>query len=232
MSKRDTFIGEMLVEQNVLSAEQMQTLLKERADQGGTLIELLLSKQAVGERELWEAVSGELDIRFEEKIDSKDVDTTLVGEIPISFAKANSVLPLRETPDGVEVACANPFDLGALDAVQALLGRPVVPIVVPSTAIIDAINAVYERKGGSDELGDKDTQEEEELTDLIDAEDEAPIIRWVNSLFFEAVGHRQKMSLERDTELGEQSVDASLQRFVAGKQIHHHMCRHELESQG
>lgn len=220
MSNRDTFIGEMLVEQNVLSSEQMQALLKERADQGGTLIDLLLSKQTVGEKQLWEAVSGELDIKFEEKIDAKEVDTTLVAEIPISFAKANSVLPLRETSEGVEVACANPFDLGALDAVQALLGRPIVPMVVPSAAILDAINAVYERKGGSDELGDKDTRDEEELTDLIDAEDEAPIIRWVNSLFFEAVKRRASdihiEPLERDVGV-RYRVDGVLQKAKTAK---------------
>jgi general secretion pathway protein E len=191
VSKRDTFIGEMLVQKGVLSEEQLQVLLKERADQSvGTFIDHLLIKQIVGEKQLWEAIGGDLEIRFEEKIVPAEVDTELVGAIPISFAKANSVLPLRESADGVEVACANPFDLGALDAVQALLGRPLVPVVVPSAQILDAINAVYERKGGSDELGDKDTADEEALIDLIDAEDEAPIIRWVNSLFFEAVKRR------------------------------------------
>ncbi len=190
MSKRDTFIGEMLVSQELISADQLQALLKERADTGATLVDLLLSKKELEERELWEAVSDEMDLHFEEKITVDEVDGDLVSKIPISFAKANSVLPLRETPDGIEVACANPFDLGAVDAVQAILGRPVVPVVVPSSAILDAINSVYERKGGSDELGDKETTEEEELTDLIDAEDEAPIIRWVNSLFFEAVKRR------------------------------------------
>ncbi len=190
MTKRDTFIGEILVEQELITSDQMNELLDERASSGGSLIDMLIAKGLVGEQKLWEAVSREMDLHFQEKIKIDEVDTDLVVQIPISFAKANSVLPLCETPDGVEVACANPFDLGALDAVQALLGSPVVPVVVPGEAILDAINNVYERRGDSDELGDKEGAEEEELTDLIDAEDEAPIIRWVNTLFFEAVKRR------------------------------------------
>ena len=97
---------------------------------------------------------------------------------------------MAQSADGVKIACANPFELGALDAVQAIVGRPVVPVIVPGDAILDAINKVYERRSDSDDLGDKETADEEELTDLIDVEDEAPIIRWVNTLFFEAVKRR------------------------------------------
>ena len=220
MTKRDTFIGEILVDRELLSPEQLDALLAERAEKGGSLAELLITKEILGEKQLWEAVSDEMDIQFEEKIKSDDVDTDLVAEIPISFAKANSVLPLSETSDGIAVACANPFDLGALDAVQAILKRPVVPVVVPGSAILDAINSVYERKGDSDELGDKEGAEEEELTDLIDAEDEAPIIRWVNSLFFEAVKQRASdihiEPLERDVGV-RYRVDGVLQEIKTAK---------------
>ncbi len=220
MTKRDTFIGEILVERELLSSEQLGTLLEERADKGGSLTELLISKEILEEKQLLGAVSEEMDLRFVEKVKADEVDTELVSEIPISFAKANRVLPLSETSDGIEVACANPFDLGALDAVQAILKRPVVPVVMPGEAILDAINNVYERKGDSDELGDKEGAEEEELTDLIDAEDEAPIIRWVNTLFFEAVKRRASdihiEPLERDVGV-RYRVDGVLQEVKTAK---------------
>jgi general secretion pathway protein E len=64
------------------------------------------------------------------------------------------------------------------------------PVVVPPTQISDAINELYERTGAGDELADKEEQREEDLTDILDLTDEAPIIRWVNSLFFQAVRQR------------------------------------------
>ncbi len=189
-AKRDTFIGEILVERDVVSSETLNEMLAKRAEKGGSLVDLLVSTESVEESKIWTAVAEEMDLSYLEKIPVEEVDSELVGEIPISFAKANRLLPLKDVADGVTVACANPFELGALDAVQAILRRPVVPVVASGDAILDAINKVYERRSDSDELGEKEGVEEEELTDLIDVEDEAPIIRWVNTLFFEAVKRR------------------------------------------
>ena len=138
MTKRDTFIGEILVDRNLLSFDQLSALLEERADKGGTLSDLLISKEIMEEKQLLEAISHEMDFPFEEKIKADDVDTELVSEIPISFAKANSVLPLSETPDGIAVACANPFDLGALDAVQATRSLSAIPRFSASRGFIRA----------------------------------------------------------------------------------------------
>jgi general secretion pathway protein E len=188
--RRDTFIGEILVDREVVSAEKLDEALKTRASKGGSLVETLLSSNAVDEKKLWAVVAEEMDLEFKEKIRADEVDMDLFAKVPVSFAKSNRILPLSEVGGDVRVACGNPFDLGALDVVQALLGKPVVPVVVPRDAIVEAINEVYERKTDGDELGDKEHSSEEELTDLIDAEDEAPIIRWVNSLFFEAIKRR------------------------------------------
>ncbi|MDJ0763742.1 MAG: type II secretion system ATPase GspE [Myxococcota bacterium] len=187
---RDTFIGEILVERDIISPDRMDGLLALKAEKGGSFVELLLSSEAVNEKQLWTAVAEAMDIAYLDPIPVADLDPSLIAELPISFAKSNRVLPINEGVDGVKVACTSPFDLGALDAVQAILGRPVVPQIASGEAILDAINTVYERRAGQDELGEKEGVEEEELTDLIDVEDEAPIIRWVNTLFFEAVKRR------------------------------------------
>ncbi len=199
---RDTFIGEMLVDQDIISSEKLHELLTERAARGGSLLDLVLAGGDVDESKLWKAVAQEMDLEYFEKIPLDSIDGGLLKKIPISFAKSNRLVPLSEEPEGVRVACANPFELGALDAIQAIVGRPVVPVVAAADAILEAINEVYERSTEGDELGDKETADEEELTDLIDADDEAPIIRWVNSLFFEAVKRRASdihiESLERE----------------------------------
>jgi general secretion pathway protein E len=201
-ASRDTFIGEILVEQNIVPADVMNRMLEERAEKGGSLVDRLIATDAVDEKTLWRAVADAFDLAFKEKVPVDDVDPSLVARVPISFAKSNLVLPLAEDEDGVQVACADPFDLSPLDAIQAIVGRPVVPVVVPGEAVLDGINKVYERRGAEDELGEKEGAEEEELTDLIDVEDEAPIIRWVNTLFFEAVKRRASdihiEPLERD----------------------------------
>ena len=72
-----------------------------------------------------------------------------------------------------------------------LLAEPVEPVVASATKITDHINKTYSRMRGSHELeasAKKDENEgedefgaqAEELVDMLDANDEAPIIRWVN----------------------------------------------------
>jgi general secretion pathway protein E len=86
-----------------------------------------------------------------------------------------------------------------IDDLRALFGRPITPIVVPASAILDGINAAYDSAQGSAEavMGDIEAteldavaHELEEPRDLLDADDEAPIIRLVNSLLFQAVKDR------------------------------------------
>ena len=93
------------------------------------------------------------------------------------------------------VATADPLDVWALDDLRGQLGADVQPILHPSTKIIDLINQVYGKKhdtGGNLGQGEDDEVggEGEELVDILDVTDEAPIIRWVNSLLFNAVKER------------------------------------------
>ncbi len=150
----------------------------------------MISAEILKSEQIWETVAKRLGLPFIAEIKPDDVDIELISDIPIVFAKNNKVLPISVTPAGVKVACADPFDLGAIDTVQSLLGQPVVAVVTPAEVIVNVINAVYERSGKDEDLEGEGSAEEEELTDLIDAEDEAPIIRWVNNLFFEAVRRR------------------------------------------
>src|SRR5512146_1492271 len=72
---------------------------------------------------------------------------------------------------------------------------PVEPVVASMAKIVDHINKTYSRlRGGAeleegvkkDEDDDSAEYQSEELVDMLDANDEAPIIRWVNSLMFQA----------------------------------------------
>ena len=189
-SPRDNFVGEILVNAGVLNSSQLNDALIVVATKSDSLLDYLLGEKIVTEIQARGAIAARMGLSFMETIRPDEVAPHLIENLPIVFAKNNRVLPLQETVTGVRVACADPFDLGALDAVQAILGRPVESVVAPGEVIVEAINSVYERSGKDEDLGGTGAAEEEELTDLIDAEDEAPIIRWVNNLFFEAVRRR------------------------------------------
>ncbi len=87
---------------------------------------------------------------------------------------------------------ADPLDIAAQDDVRAIFGKPVDLTVAPTTTILDAINSFFERLNTAAEDLEKENEDEaDELTDIIDqSEDDAKIIRWVNSLFAEASKRR------------------------------------------
>ncbi|RYF09174.1 MAG: type II secretion system protein GspE, partial [Deltaproteobacteria bacterium] len=121
----------------------------------------------------------------------------LITLVPINFAKQYRLLPLQRLDNGaVRVACADPLNLGPLDDLSALCQAPLHIELTPAEAVVDAINRAYDRGTAhaaaameemSEENLDSFAQDFEEAADLLDAEDEAPIIRLVNSLISQSV---------------------------------------------
>jgi general secretion pathway protein E len=139
------------------------------------------------------------ELSFAAGVEPAEVDAELLGRLPMQFARRNAVLPLRREDGELVVATADPRALGPLDDLRVLYGSPVRPLVVPAAALADAINRAYDLASGSaaDLMGDLDEErldliatELEEPRDLLETDDEAPIIRLVNSLLFQAVKDR------------------------------------------
>jgi general secretion pathway protein E len=114
----------------------------------------------------------------------------LLAALPMTWARRHLVLPLAQDERGVEVAIADPGALDALDDVRFLYRAPVRPLLVPAPALREAITRAYDAATGSAQ----DTIEAiEEVTavdeplDLLEAGDDAPVIRLVNALLFQAV---------------------------------------------
>ena len=195
-------IGEILVVQGVVSQEKIAEALAVQAERGGRLGEVLISLKACSEEQVLKALAAQLELPYQMRLAPDEISPELVKLVPINFAKQARLMPLRVETDGdahALVAVADPLDSSALDSVRLLLGASISPVLVPSQAILDCINSVYDRAAneaeqlvGDLEAGDLDmvAHELEEPQDLLDSSDEAPIIRLVNSLLFRAAKER------------------------------------------
>ncbi|HEY6477780.1 MAG TPA: type II secretion system ATPase GspE [Polyangia bacterium] len=192
-------IGELLLELKrgdaAFTPAVVEQALATQATEGGRLGEILVKARAVTEEEVLQALGKQLGIAYSAELKVDEVDTDLATGIPIGFAKQHRLLAVRREGDTAMVAMADPLEMGALDDLRNQLGAEVQPILVPSQRILEVINDVYGRKhdkGG--DLGEKGEEEDEggseELVDILEITDEAPIIRWVNSLMFNAVKER------------------------------------------
>jgi len=194
-------IGQILLEAKPasgpgLTAELLQQGLEVQAAEGGLLGEILVRMRAVTEEQVQQALGKQLGIVYRAELKPDEVDLELITHVPIGFAKQHRLLAIRKENDIVTVAVADPLEVGALDDLRAQLGAEIEPVLVPPQKIIEVINEVYGRKQdkggdlGSEEENEDEMGSAEELVDILEITDEAPIIRWVNSLLFNAVKER------------------------------------------
>jgi general secretion pathway protein E len=194
-------LGEILVALAKLDpAVLAEALRAQGTEESGRIGELLVQRKAIGEEDVARALAAQLDLSFASRISVEQVDVELARAMPINFAKQARILPLRRAGGSVVVAVADPLDTTALDHARMLVGAPLLPVVASAGAIVDAINAVYDRALNEAEqlVGEMEAQDDldsvahqlEEPQDLLEADDEAPIIRLVNSLLFRAAKER------------------------------------------
>ncbi len=183
-------IVEHLLRAGILMPDALEKAQALHAEQGGRLTQLLISTDAVNEDDVLAATAAQLGLPVQRDIDIETVETDLIADLPINFAKQHKVLPLRRNGNHVVVAIADPLDTPALDDIRTLLQAQISPVVMPRAAIVKTINSVYDRRNTDEDLKGEDEIDDDQLPDLIDVDDDAPIIRWVNSLFFNAARER------------------------------------------
>ncbi|KAF0219752.1 MAG: proteinral secretion pathway protein [Geobacteraceae bacterium] len=146
-----------------------------------------------------QAIAARLGLPFQEEIDDSRIDTALLSRLPLAFVRANLLLPLREEEERLVVAVGDPANLLALDELRGLFGLPPAPVVVPRPVLMDAINRLYSRLSGSAQEVVEELEGEDLSTiatelsvpkDLLELTDEAPVIRLLNSIIFQAVKER------------------------------------------
>ncbi len=192
-------LGQILLQQTSLTEVQLQEALELQKEKPQKLGEILVRRlKYLKEEDIYRALSVQLQFPYEESLVAIEADEELIKKIPINFAKKHEVIPIRKEDDSIVVATSNPLNTFALDDLSLLLGVKVIPHLALPGEILDAINRAYgKRSEGAEEMMnhleeslDEAALEITEPEDLLDVTEEAPIIRLVNSLLFQAVKER------------------------------------------
>ncbi|MES2504053.1 MAG: type II secretion system ATPase GspE [Myxococcota bacterium] len=197
-------LGEVVKALFGVTEGQLTHALTLQKEKGARLGEMLVTSKVLTNVQLAKALAIQSDLPFIESIDVEQIDPDLLRPIPITFAKQNRILPIGLTPqDHIRLACFDPFDMGAYDELRLLYGKELDLEIAAPELIINSINKSYDRLIRQAETAVAELEEssdteslkgglEDEVVDLLDIEgdDEAPIIRLVNSLISQAVKDR------------------------------------------
>lgn len=197
-------LTELLIDNKLITQEQLEEALKLQKDRGGSLGRILIELKFIKEAELMSSLSEGLGFPL---IDLKRVklDLELVKTIPADIARRYQIIPVSRMADTVTLAMADPLNIFAIDHVGSLTGYKINPIISSIQDITQAIDSAYpDNTGGviddlvkeisntSIELVKESEEAQFNDQELNRAGFQAPAIKLVNMILEEGV--RKKSS--------------------------------------
>jgi MSHA biogenesis protein MshE len=184
-------LGEILVNQKLLSEDQLGLALQDQKRTGRKLGRVFVESGFVTEEQISSALAKQLDIPY---INLKFYNTNpdIVRLLPETQARRFRALVLEERRGSLLVGLSDPTDLFAYDEISRLVKRNIELAVVNETEVLAAIDRIYRR---TDEITDFARELEQDLGDaFVDfgalaanpGLEEAPIVKLLQSVFDDA----------------------------------------------
>lgn len=186
-------IGEYLVKNAGLSQRDLDEVLREQRESSRKVGEILVEKNLLKPEDVAKALSIQLGIPYVEDLKPNDIDPKVVEGLTIQYCREHKLLPIFRTPNTpARVAVSDPFNYEPLDALRLVFGTDIELVLTTPAKLDEAVNRVFERsenliQGLEEEAADYDVDLSETVDLLESGDDEAPVIRFVNSLMFRAV---------------------------------------------
>ena len=184
-------LGEVLMQQKLLSEEQLQQALADQKRTGRKLGRVFVESGFVTEEQISGALARQLDIPYL-NLKFYNINADLVRLLPETAARRFRALVLEDRKETMLVGVSDPTDLFAYDEIARLLKKGVELAVVNETEVLAAIDRIYRRTGEITGLA------REVEADLGDASidfgalaanpglEEAPIVKLLQSVFDDA----------------------------------------------
>ncbi|MFW5442930.1 MAG: GspE/PulE family protein [Methylococcaceae bacterium] len=189
--KKKIRIGDLLVQNRIITHEQLMSALAEQKKSGRKLGRTLIDLNFINETDLLNFLSRQLQIPFID-IAQHTLDENIVSRLPESLARRFRVILLEDNEHDVFLAMADPTDLMGLDELTRILKKRIRQAVVREGDLLQVIDRSYKNTG---EISNLAEQLHEELSDNdFDFESlntstevaEAPVVKLLQSIFEDA----------------------------------------------
>lgn len=137
-------LGEILIEEGVLDETRLRAALIEQQRWGGPLGRMLVEMRLVEEHLLVAALSRQLHVPTID-LDAIEVPQALIDLVPGDLAEQHSVMPFAQQMKFLDLAMADPTQLGIVDELQIRTRLNVRPYLAGPRAIERALSRYYGR---------------------------------------------------------------------------------------
>src|SRR5437870_3131123 len=186
-------LGEILVEEGLISHEQLERALLEQSRTDQLLGRILIDLKMVRESDLMAALAKQIGFRFVDLTDYQ-IDGGAAMLIPDQVARRYRALPIGYEENKLLVAMADPANLFALDDIRTITGMEVQPVVATAADIEGAIRKYSRMDESVQQMASEASATAEhdlkELEQAAAAVEEGPIVKMVNLLITQAITDR------------------------------------------
>ena len=140
-------LGEMLVEAGVLAEQSLRMALSEQRRWGGTLGRILIDMKLLSEAELVGTLGKQLSLPTID-LDTIDIHPTVLELVPGEVAEQHSIIPFAQPMKFLDVAMAEPTNLGVIDELRIRTQLNIRPYLAGPKMLERALAKHYRRGFG------------------------------------------------------------------------------------
>jgi type IV pilus assembly protein PilB len=202
-------IADALVEDGLLSSQQIEELLDQQKKEGARLIKLILDKAYVSEQDLAVSMGRVLNVP-PINLARINVPVEIIELLPRDTLHNHKVIPVSRLENKLFLAMADPLNVLALDDVKRITKLEIAPLIASEKSLVDKLTAIDSAKSGTMEDIIQDAQKLQEASDeeantveaikvgneevnldqLAASSEEAPVIKLANLIVLQAIKDR------------------------------------------
>jgi type IV pilus assembly protein PilB len=185
-------LGQILLEQGLLTDEQLDRALEEHRNTPKSLGRTLIDLGFIHERDLVRALAEQVGLEFVDLTDYH-IDPGATALLPEALCRRYRAIPIGERDGKLLVAMSDPANVYALDDIRAMTNREVQPVVATAN---DVEQAIQKFSGSGDQVealaseAAEAIDEDTEISGIESALEDAPIVKLVTAIMTQAVSDR------------------------------------------
>ncbi len=193
-------LGELLIEEGLITKEQLEEALAEAKKTGEPLGQVLIDLGYITPQDLGKVLQKQFNVSYE-SLERLKFDPAVKDIIPEDIVREYRVFPLRKEGNTLVVGVVPPFSSDILERISLLTGMKVRPIIITESeyrALLDQVYDITQRAKDVIQKLTEESDQEDNLMDIsvekIDINDllgqEASISVVVNTILVDAVSDR------------------------------------------
>src|SRR2546426_865900 len=194
---RSESLGQILLDEKMVSREQLDRAIQMQHRSGGHLGRILVEQGALSEQQLAKVLSIQWGMAYVE-LGSLEIDPDVVKVVPQHLAHRHKVLAIEKTRKKLKLAISDPLNVVAFDDVRLVTGLEIEPVVAAEQDIMTAIGKHYAGGVNLEEAMRQAVAEDVEIPEekgeefsiekLRTLTEEAPVVRLVNVIISQSIG--------------------------------------------